>query len=276
MQPSTDHRSVRNRVLCLSSGTERRYAECVRANEVTPTWLTDRRVALAMQHLPVLLAVGSGAVVLMRALQVADYQSTTAIAILAAGGLSGLILASVETVFIPIAPLVGLGLGILLFAGRPPSKSPWVVMTIALVWVAVVSIAIAATPVFIVLVSFVIAGFLLRVLRRPSKPNPDSASLIVLAFATIVGLGMLLTTSVPWLPVERITTSTETFNGYVLGSSGGWTAVLKDVERIVVEIRDGDIAARVPCTREAPLPQSITLVQLTFGSGVRGVPPPCT
>lgn len=125
----------------------------------------------------------------------------------------------------------------------------------------IISIATAATVLFltpwtialIFAVAYAAAWLLVpRVLRRtnwkapPRGPNtlaPVETALVVLAS----GLLLFLTTSVMWLPAERLQLPGGQLVGYVVRQDGAWTAVLRESDRTIVFVPTTSIGDRSLC-----------------------------
>jgi hypothetical protein len=64
-----------------------------------------------------------------------------------------------------------------------------------------------------------------------------------------------------WLARESPAVSgSPAFTGYVVEEDGGWTTVLRDDTRTIVEVRDGDLIDRKPCKADGA--RWLTLPQL--------------
>ncbi len=209
----------------------------------------DPLAAFVLDHASLLITAASTALVAIRAMAVAGFQPETAVALLSSGGLTGLVLATIETALPMVAPAIA----ILLWTESARFRgSPW----LSIVWGVSLPIALVvslgASIGYLLLGIAAPVGVSLIIARRRGDPT-----------LTPVGLALLLTPAIalalipsgrPWFPPERITIGAETFTGYVLDESAGWTRVLVDNPRYVRIAASGSITARASCvTQTDPL-----------------------
>jgi hypothetical protein len=198
-------------------------------------------ITFATQHPTLVLALVSSAVVIFRALIWGDLRVATALALLTAGGIGGVILGSALAYLPFIVPLAGiLSFVRLRSAPRLPDGSA---LRAALDWVVVTAgfLTFVMTPLFVV-------GFMAIMLVFIWFAADDGPQYMLGLLAGAVLSGVVFGPF--WLPSERISIGSETFTGYVLGQSAGWTEILRPGRQFdgrVVIVRDSEITQRVVC-----------------------------
>lgn len=232
--------------------------------EPTPN-LSVRR--LVLDHVPIVLALCSAAVVVVRALAISRFDAVTTLAVLSSADLAGLITGSVVLLLPVLAPLlVGF---IPSLADKVPASDNQFVRgsAIGLLGTAVLLVVSFATLVSGVLFVVPLLALMRRRRRRLLAEGRPVALPIqpstLIAFVVTINFFFVVSFASPWLPPERIEVGGRTLVGYVLGSDSGWTSVLAEPQRRVERFRDGDITAREICTFEGRTGDlSATLLEL--------------
>jgi hypothetical protein len=198
-------------------------------------------IAFATEHPALVLALVSSAVVAFRVLVFADFRIATALAILSVGGVGGVILGSVIA-FLPfVAPAVATSAWLRMRSSPAPPANAVVG---AVLWVA------AAGGLFLSFVMTPLVGAALFAgvaLFYWWLAEGEAEMLLGVAAGAVIG-GILM--GPLWLPSERISVGSQTFTGYVLGESAGWTEILRpgrEFDSRIVIVRDGSITLREIC-----------------------------
>ena len=199
-----------------------------------------------------------------RVLIVADYNVTTALAILSSSGYINTLVGSVIPLVPILMPYVGLAL---LYLNRVPAallispatlsgasalslvKHDWGLMTggSGLRQAVLIILAIALSGLLLI----EIAGFQVATVIRTIGTVGIIASLPLIVRLYPVPVSNSFYTNVlsqPWLPAETITLTThQAVTGYVLESDQDWFEVLLAQDRTVVHYHTSDVASRALC-----------------------------
>lgn len=236
-------------------------------------------------HLFLLAALG---LLVIKLLSIAEYSTSTVLAIVQSTGLTDTLLG----VLLPVFPwLVGL-LGLSVASRSWPNSNSKLalglhgllfVLLAALLPSTILGVLLLAGTALIPLLRLTTWGssFLRGRATRVAGSIAVGAAVVVLVAAVALDDGM-------WLPSERveITRVTQTGAqvgwiavGYVLSSDTDWTVVLADSPRAILRVRTAEVESRGPCRVEAEERRSSILRSLSnFFSGeqlVVTVPPPC-
>lgn len=183
-------------------------------------------------------------------LAAANYQVSTALALVQAGGLSTVLLAF-TVVALPFMVLIACVLLFRLYLDFRAARRPTSLVGIALATAVVIAFFVSSFSIAVLLGSLLIVEFAYAEFRRWRNPHWQP-----MRWPTPVKYGMPILVNVlalavlgwSWAPDEQIELiDGTTLIGSVMGQDDGWTTVLRDEDRLVVYIPASGIASRAIC-----------------------------
>lgn len=130
-----------------------------------------------------------------------------------------------------------------------------------------------------VAIAIIGAGALSRVIAWPDTAPMRTTRRFAITLLTLAVLFPVVAFIVPgwlgsggpWSPPEALLTSRGTVVGYVLGSEGGWTTVLNESPRYLLEIQTSDIHIRRVCKLREPTWDEQSFLEMA--AGIANPPP---
>lgn len=204
------------------------------------------------------LAVGaiSSTIVLVEVLQAARWQITSALAILASAPLSTVVIGSLVQV-VPVAITPAAVIASSWCAAEYTAGRRALVLFVVALNLSIVALVVAPwwlVPAYAGVVGLGELRFRRadRGLRAAGKEATRDRLDFVYAYTLLVLIPVMLLTSAPWMPAERLTLQNgSTLVGYVLDVGAQWTSVLTDSDRQVIRVPSNQLAGRQICQTTA-------------------------
>lgn len=210
----------------------------------------SRASELGNQHLALLVTSVTTLVFLLKILVAAHYDVTTALAIVRAAPSTTLLLGlAIALVPAAIAGAIGFTLGIVatLWAVRSVSVG-WLALLLVLLYVAVVAVPVAILIGLLIMAALVLLPVALST-RRSSERQLMSSTAAGRAILLVAPVFLVITivTPDPW-PAERLEmVRGQPIVAFVLEDDGDWWTLLRETDRVVVQINGNTIRDRAVC-----------------------------
>jgi hypothetical protein len=225
--------------------------------------LDDPLLAAARANPALTIAVGTGSLVVMRLLAVAELRPDVALALLASSGIANVLVGSAVSVIPYAAPLAAIMLSDIARAYYHADRRA-LVTALGAILAGMLSLVLTPLVVLgVVVILLLVVRAFIRVRSARGRPYVRRQENL-LAHSVGVGFPVLLlmvTGLTPWLPPEAIVSGGSTTVGYVTQSDNRWTHVLLYAPRVVRIYETSAITSRLSC--EMPMDAlSDTLVEV--------------